>query len=264
MAERPSVVELHDDNEITAMLERDRRWAAYALCDLEPRHRPYARYVGLRRDQQVAALVLVYAPPTFTSLVPCGDATDLVALLAEAPDLPQETVLLVREANLPAIEMRYAVSQRQALFRMVVTADELRLPSDVRADVVPLSAADLPALHRLYVSWPETVFSPSMLDGGVYFGAFRAGALVAAAGTHAVSPRHRIAVIGNVFTDPAHRGGGLATAVTGAVARALFDQGMSEVALNVREDNPAAVAIYRRLGFVMHERFWEGKGRLRA
>ena len=147
---------------------------------------------------------------------------------------------------------------------MVVTADELRPSTSVHAGIAPLSPADLPALQQLYVSWPETVFSPSMLDGGVYFGAYREGALVAAAGTHAVSPRYRIAVIGNVFTDPAHRGGGLATAVTGAVARALFNQGMSEVALNVREDNPAAVAVYRRLGFGTHERFWEGKGSLRA
>ena len=113
MVKRPSVIELHDDAEIMAVLEQDRRWAAYALCDLEPRHRPHASYLGLRRANGIAALVLVYAPPAFTSLVPCGNAADLAALLAEAPGLPRETVLLVQEANLPAVETRYAMSERR-------------------------------------------------------------------------------------------------------------------------------------------------------
>ncbi|HEY8743136.1 MAG TPA: hypothetical protein VIU62_08565 [Chloroflexota bacterium] len=82
MADSPTVVELRDDAEIVAVLERDRRWAAYALCDLEPRHRTSARYLGLRRANQAAALVLIYAPPSFTSLVPCGGSADLTALLA--------------------------------------------------------------------------------------------------------------------------------------------------------------------------------------
>jgi predicted GNAT family acetyltransferase len=64
-----------------------------------------------------------------------------------------------------------------------------------------------------------------MLEHGIYYGAYLAGTLVAVAGTHAVSRRHRVAAIGNVFTHPAWRGCGRATATTSAVARALIHDG---------------------------------------
>jgi predicted GNAT family acetyltransferase len=97
-----------------------------------------------------------------------------------------------------------------------------------------------------------------MLEHGIYYGAYVAGTLVAVAGTHAISRRHRIATIGNVFTRPAARGRGLATATTGAVAQTLVQDGAREVALNVTQDNPAAIAIYRRLGCAVYISYWEG------
>ena len=102
-----------------------------------------------------------------------------------------------------------------------------------------------------------------MLEHGIYYGAYVAGTLVAVAGTHAISRRHRIATIGKVFTRPAARGRGLATATTGAVAQTLVQDGAREVALNVAEDNPTAISIYRRLGFAVHMAYWEGYAALR-
>jgi predicted GNAT family acetyltransferase len=64
------------------------------------------------------------------------------------------------------------------------------------------------------------------------------------------------------LTRPTHRGRGLATATTGAVAQALVQDGACEVALNVAEDNPAAIAVYGRLGFAVHMSYWEGHATL--
>jgi GNAT superfamily N-acetyltransferase len=145
------------------------------------------------------------------------------------------------------------------MLRYVVTAEMLRPPPAVDAEVRRLTAADLPAVQALYALWPETVFSVLMFTTGVYYGAYRAGELVAIAGTHAVSLRHGMGVIGNVFTHPDHRGAGLATATSGAVSRALIEAGAREVALNVHEENTPAGAAYRRAGFTLHEPFWEGR-----
>jgi len=259
------IVELESDDAITAVLEQDRVWAAYALCDLEPPHRAYARYVGLVRDGHATAVLLLYAPPGFTSLSVYGSAADATTLLAQAPNLPTAAVFLLRRGDLPALATRYHVDKEWTMLRFAVTPATLR-PSpdlDVDVDVRPLSTADLPELRWFYALWPETVFTPLMLERGVYYGAYADDRLVAAAGTHAYAPRHRIAMIGNVFTHPAHRGRGLATATTSAVAHALVRVGVRDIGLNVRDDNAPAIAAYGRLGFSLHTAFAEGDAVMR-
>ena len=83
--------------------------------------------------------------------------------------------------------------------------------------------------------------------------------IVAAAGTHVVSPSARLAVVGNVLTHADYRGRGYATAVTGAVTAELL-LSCDHVALNVRADNPPAISAYRHLGYAEHVRFEERLG----
>jgi predicted GNAT family acetyltransferase len=98
-----------------------------------------------------------------------------------------------------------------------------------------------------------------MIENGIYYGARDGARLVAVAGTHVISRHRRIGAIGGVLTHPDYRGRGLATATTGAVARALVDQGINLIILNVRADNAPAVAAYSRLGFRPWRRFTEGR-----
>jgi GNAT superfamily N-acetyltransferase len=257
------VVEVVEEARIAPLLIRDRHWAAYALCDLEPPYRQHARYLGAFRDGEAQGFVLVYAPPSFTSLLPCGDPVGVAAILTATAALPAAPIVLAQHAMLPAIEQRYQLGPGWTMLRMVLAPHDLRSEPIPGATIARLSTADLPALLDLYAVHPDSVFTPFMLEHGVYFGALERGALVAVAGTHAVSPRYRIGVIGNVFTHPDHRGRRLAGAVTGALARALIDDGATLLALNVREDNAAAIAVYARLGFSVHQPFWEGAATLR-
>ncbi len=256
-------VELDDDRQIASVLEAQRAWAAYALCDLEPPHRQYARFIGAMADGGLRAVVLIYTPPGFTSVLPTGDPEAVAAILAEAADLPPDPLLIVQRGNRGALESRYSVTKAWIMLRMIVPADALRPVSVADAEIVPLTADHLDAARALYTLWPETVFTTFMFEHGIFYGAYRASELVAVAGTHAVSSRYRIGVIGNVFTHPAHRGQGLGAAVTGAVAGAMFARGMRDLALNVRDDNHAAIAAYRRLGFEVDEPFWEARATLR-
>src|ERR687892_771543 len=85
------------------------------------------------------------------------------------------------------------------------------------------------------------------------------GRLIAAAGTHVISPTARLAVVGNVLTHMDYRGRGFATAVTGAVTAELL-RTCDQVVLNVRSDNPPALNAYRRLGYAEYVRFEERLG----
>jgi ribosomal protein S18 acetylase RimI-like enzyme len=119
--------------------------------------------------------------------------------------------------------------------------------------LLPVEIGELNRLYQLgFASW----LPASAITDGVYYGLRVGGQLVAAAGTHVVSPSARLAVVGNVLTHVDYRGRGFATAVTGAVTAELL-RTCDQVVLNVRADNPPAINAYRRLGFAEYTRFEE-------
>src|SRR6185437_10376749 len=136
--ERLIISELQDDAVLTAVLEPQRRWAAYALCDLEPPHRQYARFLGAMRDGVLQAVVLIYCPPGFTSVLPCGAAEDVAAILASAEELPPAPLLIVHRGNRAAVERRYLIHKSWMMLRMVVQPDTLKPTPAVAATVVAL------------------------------------------------------------------------------------------------------------------------------
>lgn len=251
--------ELTDDAATGAFLNTHRPWAAYALCDLALPFRRHARFIGARRDGQIGALLLIYAPREYTSIVPVGDEATLSAILEYMPTLPASAYLQARYPAMAAIERRYSVANRQSMLRMMLDTSLLVPRTGADAELRPLSVADIDALRDLYGLWPETAFAESMLECGTYHGAFIGGRLVAVAGTHGVSVAQRIAVLGDIFTHPGYRGLGLARAVIGSVVRALAECGIDDVCLNVRQDNEAARRIYAQLGFTVRGHFVEAE-----
>ncbi len=68
------------------------------------------------------------------------------------------------------------------------------------------------------------------------------------AGVHVYSSSYRVAALGNIATDSAWRGQGLAQRATAQLCRWLLDT-VDTIGLNVNADNAAAIACYRKLGF---------------
>lgn len=258
------VSDLGDEARIMEVLERDRGWGAYAICDLSPPNRQFARFAGAWNGGRLESVVLLFQAPNFRTVLPCGENAGIRAVMDQVEGLPSTISLSVLPDDLPAVTMRYGVKDVWTMLRMVMTADEVvpaRVPAGI--EIQRLDPWFATVLADLYRSPWGAVFPPdTMLEEGVYFGALAGETLVAVAGTHAISERYRVACVGGVFTDPAYRGRGLAQATTGAVVRELAARGIELIALNVRADNQPAVAAYRRLGFREHCRFWEGEARL--
>jgi ribosomal protein S18 acetylase RimI-like enzyme len=245
-----------DRDLIRAFLDRDRIFAAYALADLEDRESGRARWGIARADGEVVALVLEYGGPSSQPLFIAGRDDGIDAILREVIR-PTIAYVACLPANLAAVERRYRMEPGPQMVRMWVDRSTFRQVE--YPGVERLGAVDVGELNRLYRLGFGSWLPPSAIAEGVYYGIRVNGRLVAAAGTHVIGRAGRIAVVGNVLTQPEFRGRGYAQATTAAVTAHLLEF-CDHVVLNVRSDNPPALNAYRRLGYAEHVRFEERLG----
>lgn len=237
---------------LRAFLERDRLFAAYALCDLGDREFSKTRWGAAFEAEEVIAVGLEYAGLSPQALFVMGSNDGIAAILRDVLK-PRAAYVAALPDGLPSVATQYRVDSGPQMVRMWVDRSIFRpYPSDVRR-LLPVEIGDLNRLYQLgFAAWlPSTAIAD-----GVYYGIRVGGRLVAAAGTHVIGREAGLAVVGNVLTHTDYRGRGFATATTGAVTAELL-RSCDQVVLNVRSDNPPALQAYRRLGYREHVRFEE-------
>ncbi|HWH24301.1 MAG TPA: GNAT family N-acetyltransferase [Candidatus Limnocylindria bacterium] len=257
---RPLDVGLTRDRALLRVfLERDRLRAAYAICDLEDREFARSRW-GIATDAgEPVAVVLEYGGITPQPVFAIGAAEAVEAILRQVIR-PRTCFVAADAALLPAIEQSYRLEAGPPMLRMWVDRVAFRPVEGVTARLAPDEIGDL---NRLYGLGFSAGLPASAIADGVYYGVRLGGRLIAAAGTHVISSTARLAAVGNVMTDAAHRGRGLAKITTSAVTAELLRRGCDEVVLNVRSDNPPAIAAYQALGYREYCRFEERLARRR-
>lgn len=262
---RHAVVKLSDKAAIRAFLAQDRALTAYALGDLDDAFWPQSAFYAAPQDGEIGAIVLVYTglePPVLTAF---GDP-DGVGAIFEMCALPDEIYYLFLPEMESILAARYDLPHMRREWRMVLEPDGFApAPCPGVRRIGPDDAGALDALYRHAADPGEAVvaFSPWQIAHGCFYGVWDSGALIAAAGTHVWSQAESVAAIGNVFTLPEHRGRGLASACTTAVAAAALDAGLQTVVLNVRTNNAPAIHVYEKLGFRLYRSFLEGPGLIR-
>lgn len=245
---------LTDKTEILRFLEADRFYAAYAIGDLEPSLYAQSEWVGAEDEAGLHTLALHFKGLNPPALFLMGDPAGLPAILSLGLR-PRRVYLTCREEHLSAAQAFYHTEPPIPMWRMVLRPTRF-CPIHSR-EVRSLSPRHAGELERLYAQGGGEAFNPTQLATGAFFGVLVRGRVVAAAGTHLVSPTYCLAAVGNVFTTPAYRGQGYGTATTSAVVGELFQRGMRYVVLNVAQDNLGAIRIYERLGFAKYCPFLE-------
>jgi ribosomal protein S18 acetylase RimI-like enzyme len=237
---------------LRAFLERDRLFAAYAICDLDDQEFSRTRWGVAWEGQRPAAVVLEYAGVAPQPVFAMGESDGIAAILRELVR-PRVAYLAMQHAALPAVERVYRVEPGPEMIRMAVDRATFRPHPGPSTRLVPGEISDLNRLYDLgFTSW----LPAAAVAEGVYHGIRVRGMLVAAAGTHVISRDARLAVVGNVLTHRDFRGRGFAKITTSAVTAELL-RTCDQVVLNVRADNTPAVAAYRSLGYREHCRFAE-------
>ncbi|GAB4565107.1 MAG: hypothetical protein Kow0047_15400 [Anaerolineae bacterium] len=242
-----------DEEQLRELLGRDRVYNAYALGDLEPALMAHCRWFVAGRGRKPEALLLLFERLDPPVLFCYGDPAGL-RVIVDGLCWPSTVYFSGLESHMEALAPRLEFSDVTPMWRMAVSAEAFTpVPAE---GVQRLQPRDIDPLRRLYAAGEADgtapdAFSPYQLEEGMFFGVWEAGELVAAAGTHLVSPRERIAAVGNIFVHPRCRRRGLGAAVTSAVTAALLEQGY-DVVLNVARRNGAAVRLYEHLGYRRH------------
>jgi ribosomal protein S18 acetylase RimI-like enzyme len=253
------IVELIDAAQILTYLETDRLYAAYAIGDLEPALFVHCEWFGAERDDRLLALVLHYSGLSFPIVFLIGDADGLRAIFEDALRIEQ-AFFTCRQEHLGLMQ-DYHEWEPIPMWRMVLQAGHFQ---PVSGDCIPLTLDHGEQLTALYAHGKGNAFDPKQVPGGAFHGVFENGRLVAAAGTHLISPTYGVAAVGNIFTHPDFRGRGYATVATSAVVTELQGRGIRDIVLNVDQRNKAASRIYERLGFERYCTFFEGMAFVRA
>ncbi len=241
-----------DRDLLRTFLERDRLRAAYAICDLEDREFARSKWGIATRSGETSALVLEYGGLTPQPLFVMGDGEGIAAVLREVIR-PRLVYLAADESLISAVERVYRIDPGPQMLRMWVNRQMFRPVLGPAARLTPVDIVDVNRLYGLgFSGW----LPAEAIGHGVYYGVRVAGRLIAAAGTHVISPEGRLAAVGNVMTHIDFRGRGFAKVTTSAVTEELL-RSCDEVVLNVRADNPPAIAAYRALGYRDHCRFEE-------
>ena len=249
-----------DRDALAAFLRTDRRYAAYALGDLDGPNRSRVAW-GMAYDGtgQPLALGMHHEGLVPQPLFLMGDPDGCRAILADVLR-PRDAYFQATPTLETSMREQYELDAPLAMLRMVVDGDAFR---PFAGPAERLGPADTEDLNRLYQLGFRTGFPPSIFDEGIYYGVRVRGRLVSAAGTHALNAREQIAVVGNVMTHADFRGHDFAKMVTSAVTAELLAR-VEDVVLNVHADNAPAIAAYDRLGYVTHCQLVERLGRRRS
>jgi ribosomal protein S18 acetylase RimI-like enzyme len=254
-ARREGTITVHETADramLRAFLETDRLYSAYALCDLDDREFLRTRWGVALAGGEPIAVVLQYAGYSPQPIFVMGEPRGIEAILADVIK-PRTAYVAARTEHLAAVAANYRVESGPAMLRMWVDGEHFR---PFAADVQRLLPVEIGELNRLYQLGFASWLPATAISDGLYYGIRVGGRLVSAAGTHVISPAAKLAVVGNVMTHADFRGRGYATAVTAAVTAGLLKY-CDQVVLNVRADNPPALAAYRRLGYQVHLTFEE-------
>lgn len=233
-------------------LGQDRIFAAYAIADTDETEFGRTRF-GIAFDgTEPVALVMEYRGISPQPVFAMGEPAGISAIMRDVIR-PRVTYLGAKQAAFRGVRDHYRLDAPAPMVRMVTDRATFR---PVVGDAVRLDQGDTGHLNRLYQLGFNAYLPDQAVAGGLYYGVRRGTRLLAAAGTHVVSPELGIAAVGNVYTHREYRGQGLAKVVTSAVTADLL-KACDTVVLNVRADNPPALGVYHALGYREHTEFEE-------
>lgn len=251
-------MKLRNKNEIEVFLRKNVPLHIYSIGDLDDFFWQDTEWHALKEGDEIQALALIYTGlpvPTLQALSEqAGPMRQLLRSIFHI--LPDRFHAHLSPGVGEVFKGQYEMETCEKHYKMVLNNNQLPDNMD-REQVIRLTDMDLNQMHQLYEeAYPGNWFDPRMLKTGQYFGIKIDNKLVSVAGIHVYSEKYKVAALGNIVTHPDFRGRGFAQSVTVQLCRSLSEN-VNHIGLNVKSDNTAAVALYKKLGFEITAHYFE-------
>ena len=245
------VLETQDRGWLHQILRPDPATHAYLLGDLDEPFFSQCRWLTLTQESN-SAILLLYFGLSVPSLQAVGPSSLLPELFEQYnTEFPQRFHFKLALAELATLAEWVTIENHEKMWAMALTKETLQRPKTTQTTRL-LTLDDAEAILEVYEDYPGHFFELSQLETNLYMGAWEGDTLVGVAGTHVFNLNERIAVLGNIVTRKNARGRGVAKASVGSLCQELFERGCDDVVLHVVQENHAAIACYKALGFSIH------------
>jgi len=235
-----------DERTFLNYLNRDRVRHVFTLCDLQNVRDKTRVWVALR-DVEVAGYVFEYD----RRIVRTHGDPEIVPELLGKIDL-DEPVLVVQPDHLRAVKKVFEpvermdpLSKGKVTTFLVMKMDSATFMPTIKHVVKKLGAEDLDEVFKNLGQDLRSMVQ-NAVNMGFAYGGYVDGVLASCATV--AEHIEDVALIRGVFTAPSLRGQGLSTSVCSALVEESFRLGKTPM-LWVSKDNPAALRVYKKLGF---------------
>jgi RimJ/RimL family protein N-acetyltransferase len=241
---------LHDKASIERVLRQNVYLHLYSLGDLDDFFWPYTIWYATADGDEIRAVALLYIGQSLPTLIALCETAEPVCRLLESVLhlLPQRFYAHLSPGVESVFRGTHRLEAHGEHLKMALLDRSAAAAADSR-DTCQLGPDNTAEVGEFYARcYPGNWFDPRMLDTGQYFGIRAGGCLVSVAGIHVYSRQYQVAALGNIATAPVHRNKGYGRRVTARTCQSLLPD-VCHIGLNVKADNGAAIACYRRVGF---------------
>lgn len=254
-----SIALIHDRKLISDYLSLDRVWASEALMSLDDRIWSVASWYGHQEGTNLGlALMFKHLSPTPVFL---AGEPNCLAYIIRSEIIPKTIFVEAPISCIGILKEHYHFDSALIMHKMKL--EHFRFNSfPVSSEVRRLAPEDFPKARDLYFRNVEKgVFDVDQFNHGIYFGVQKEDKLVSMAGTTVLCFDYRTATIGNVITDSDYRNKGYATSALLLLCQSLQEEVFDCISIKVNRGNAQAILLYRRIGFIKKNEYFEGIGK---
>ncbi len=202
---------LTEVSQILPRLEKDRVFAVYAICQLEPGRFPHTRWYVAEGDTG-EALVMHGTGSLRSSLYGygadlfcMGDPASVEVILCLHPGPRYVSRLWAQVEHAPILKHHFRLVND---YPMVLRKSDRVEEGTVEPPVRRLTGADIGEVNRLYRACGGSLgrYRRERIDRGHWYGIYEDGHLVALSSVDATSPTYRVSLYGRALVHPKYRG----------------------------------------------------------